>query len=211
MEKINYTVLLSAFLVLIFASSCEQKITEPTFTYEVMEYHGKDYLDHYTTPDILFHYAYVDTKNDEYIGWLVDNLGNLKTYNFDKRLIDYLDPQVSAAELGNLAQKATHTGKVVDLDELVENYKRIRLAVESELEAQPVDPNVTGNTYVYGYDLVVEGRSNATANSCGVGASAVSSGDFEQVLLMSKGQFPSVNTNYWTETILEWLEDVANS
>lgn len=189
-----------------FFSAC-QVAEQEDFVYEAKEYTGAEYLANYRTPSAMFLVAITNNETDKRNGFIIDNQGNLKKL---ESVSFAATPENATVHPGSLQNMIDHgeTVRQIDLDELVGQFKKIRLAARARTLTGEADPSAAFNYEFYGYTLGVPGYSGGNAGCQGPPSS---SEYFSQFLLKSEGLEASfLNSGNATE-IVDWLKGLNES
>jgi len=202
--KVNLSTLFCLCLVFGFVSCQPEERVIAEFT--PIEYTGAEYLATFTTPAVLFLVSYQDVGSEARNGFLIDNKGNLKTIES----IGYdIGPEIASIH-PPILEAMVREGKTlsqIDLDVLVDQFKKVRLAANARTMEGDSKPDAAQNVEFYGYTLGVPGYSGG-GNCRG---SATSSTYYSQFLLKSEGTTSSfLNSNNATE-IVDWLKSLSAS
>lgn len=171
--------------------------------YQAVEYTGAEYLARYRTPSAMFVVAYEDLATQKRSGFLIDNEGNLKRLESVSYSLNPEGSTIHPPTLQAMIDKGETVGQV-DLDVLVEQFKKIRLAARARTIQGEGNPAATENVEFYGITLGVPGY--AGAGNC-QGAPS-SSSYFSQFMLKSEGAKEAfLNSGKATE-LAEWLKEI---
>lgn len=173
---------------------------------------AEEYLAKVETPDILFHYEEINVLTDENRGWVIDNSGNLRTY---ENVFSTLKVENSKAEIANFL-RSTQLVQAVDLDALVGYYKNNRAISNSAISENALAQSSDWEVSYYGIAMETS-YSNADKNSgagCGFGNCEDQSSKeeqkqvIEQILLESLGSLHLVREDERAQAVLAWLKSL---
>lgn len=185
-----------------FSTGCQPE-DETVYEYTPTEYTGAEYLANYRTPSAMFVVAYQNLETQKRSGFLIDNQGNLKRLESVSFSLNPEGSTLHPATLQAMIDKG-ETVAQIDLDILVEQFKKIRLAARARTIQGEGNPNATENVEFYGITLGVPGY--AGAGNC-QGAPS-SSSYFSQFMLKSEGvKSAFLNSGKATE-LANWLKEI---
>lgn len=171
--------------------------------YVAVEYTGAEYLSRYRTPSAMFVVAHQNLETKERSGFLIDNTGNLKRLESISFALNPEGSTVHPPLLQSMIDKG-ETVDQIDLDILVEQFKKIRLAARARTIQGEGNPNATENVEFYGITLGVPGYSGA-GNCQGAPSS---SSYYSLFMLKSEGLTSSfLNSGKATE-LTDWLKGI---
>ena len=213
MKHLRFLSLLCACLMFVAFSSCERDTLKDLPVYEAKELSGKDYLLNYFTPKVMFHYAYRDLESETYSGWLIDNKGTLYTYKSDE-VQDFPDyHQLSDLHFNRLLAASEPVGEI-DVETLVEKYKKIYKASHGQIETAEANESSHFQAAYYAYFFSSSTSSSSGysgSNGCGggsVGSAPNSQTMYNQVKLARAGKENTrLNTNQASD-LIDWMINV---
>ena len=196
--KTNISTLIILGLAFLF-SACQ--VAEEPRVYEAVEYTGAEYLANYRTPDAMFLVSYFDIATEKKTGFIIDNAGNLKTLEAINYSVTPDNGTIHPDALQNMIDHGKQVAEI-DLDVLVDQFKKIRLASRARTLDGESNPSATQNVEFYGFTLGVPGYTGG-GNCQGAPSS---SEYFSQFMLKSEGQSAKfLNSGNATE-LVEWLK-----
>lgn len=202
--KLNLSTLI--ILSLVFAFSACQPEEAVVNDYVAVEYSGAEYLANYRTPNAMFLVAYEDIASEKKSGFLIDNQGNLRKLESIAYSINPESATIHPAMLQEMIDNSEVAAEI-DLDVLVDQFKKIRLAARARTIQGQANPSALQNVEFYGITLGVPGYTGG--GSCSGPPS--SSSYYSQFLLKSEGVSSSfLNSGKATE-LAEWLSSFSES
>ena len=196
--------LLSIFtLSLIIISSCAKDDATNTEPIDYANLTGEQYLSLYTTPDIFFHYARFNENDESVTGWFVDNEGQVYTYDVETEVFDTDGPIIKKSRLSALIEKANLTDRQIDLDDLVEYYKKTRAAASGDFDLGHYDVTATSTTFINAYDLQM---GSGDCYNCPT--TQVSADENAQIVLKASGRTNGEIDHPAADEIRAWLNDL---
>ncbi|MEN0003882.1 MAG: hypothetical protein AAF798_07050 [Bacteroidota bacterium] len=204
--KLKFYTLATLLLVCLFAfSSCEkEQLIRNTPSAQPLE--GLDYLRAMNTPSILFQFEAVNTFTGDREGWLIDEEGNLRTYENAGGAITSMNTERELNKLLN----ASAVIEAVDVDALVEHFRNnsslAALALTNEATSVTSDTEIS----YYGYHMRYAEQQCSSCNT--VGANKETSDAYiERFVLEKTGEQFSYRADERARAAVEWLKALGES
>ncbi len=152
MKSTFYPVVISAAL-LITTFACTKNVPTP---YVPVIYSGQDYLENYAVPPVLYQVVFIDKASEKASGFFIDDAGQLRTFKEDQTKELYLRNTVSpvpTVALAQIKENSTVSEVVVDVNKVVELYKRLAQSRDEAVESHALttSSNVITAFYAYTY------------------------------------------------------------
>lgn len=201
-----------AILILVFMFSACQPEEEIIDEYVAVELTGAEYLAHFQTPSAMFLVAHEDLALGKRSGYLIDNKGNLRKLESISNTITPKSITIVPPTIDYMIKNSEVVAQV-DLQVLVEQYKKISLASRAETIQRRGNPDALQNVEFYGITLGVPG---ATDPSCyGHGSTSSSSyyspNYYSQFCLKTEGKNVSFINSDDAKGLAEWLHSFSES
>ena len=202
--------------MLIGFTSCEkdsanyfENIASPTG-----ELTSKDFLRLHVTQDVIFHYSVMDKANEQYSGWIIDNKGDLRKYSVtgDASFLD--EAYIEAADFGIILSGATKMDYEIDLDELVDHYKKIGFINVENLSTEAnnnANTEVTRGFYAYKFDQSSGRSSNSNSGGCATGCNSSKDNSLVRITLFEEDQQTRSNQDASAKNMVEWLSMIKEA
>lgn len=197
--------LLTICTVAIF-SSCS-KDNEPDRSTEQSDFYqnlrGQDYIDYYNTPNVFFNHAKVNESDQTVNGWFVDVEGKLYTYETTLEKFPVIEPIIKINRISKLQDIGQLTDQTIDLNELVDYYKKTRNAANGDFDLGHGDAGAPVSYYFNAYDLQL---GNGACLNCPV--SQVSRDENAQLVLKAEGTLNGAIDFPDAREIVEWMKTI---
>jgi len=205
----QFTLLCSLIFTLALFSSCSQdnepdRSTEQSDFYENLK--GQDYLDYYSTPNVFFNLAKVNEADQTVNGWFIDVEGKLYTYETTVEKFAVIDPIIKINSISKLQDLGVFSSKTIDLEELVEYYKKTRNAANGDFDLGHGDAGANTSYYFNAYDLKL---GNGACLNCPV--SQVSRDENAQLVLKAEGTLNGNIDFKDAREIVAWMTEIDES
>ena len=201
---------LSAFVLLlasVLLSSCVQEPDFMTQPYQAQQLYGEDYLRNYTTPEVMFHFASVDEGWESVEGVVIDNQGRLFTYELEEVPFDFAEEIANKVLVNRLMAGGTTKASRVDLNDLVENFKKTRRINRDKLLLDTSKPTNRYTHYLIAYDLHYPGNLCIDGTCPGIEPSADL---LSQYILKAEGFINGENTSLEAQQIATWMKELQS-
>lgn len=212
MNRFILPTLILTFGVLVLFSSCAKdeftsSSTESVFTEQTSE----SFLANQGLPAIMFSYNVLDVNNNLLSSWLIDTEGNIRSSEIESDVV-YEGDFLSAYYMNKKKEESVATDIKVDLDRLVNNFKRIGAVKNLDYDLTAETGDSQNLTAIYGYYYV----SAANEESCGC-SSEISTTDssttdsssslqmYQAVLLEQRVGDKMIQENTEASAVLAWI------
>ena len=193
---------LSLFFFGCILISCNNN--KAVYGYEPTELVGQAYIDAYATPDVVFNYVRINETAQTATGWLVTRDAKVYTYNTPSFEVLKKNSIASISQLATIKDAGILNNKSIDLEDMVEQFKRTKQAAATNYIQSNTDANATETVYWVGYDAYVEG---CEAGTCPPN-SQPSESQVHLILLKSTGAFTGENTSNSAQQVITWMEEL---
>ena len=177
-------------------------LEEAEINYEPKVLEGSEYLNSYTTPSFFYHYEQRNTKTGENQGWIIDNKGNIRSYNNLYLLLS----EVNTFEAMDSYLEGTSIEGKVDLYELVTHYKKNTLInrLDPDIAYNELSSDIT--TTFYAYSLTSRQTESHNDNMCMPSSSLTRS--VARSTLDSQGKVLVSHQSENVKAVLDYLEGI---
>lgn len=220
MQSLRLKTFLGVFAMFLLLSACTQQVDE-TFDYQAAELFGADYLKTFKTPKVMFHYSIADEENKNYQGWLIDNEGKVRTYQLNYPVTQVSKDKViwEESSVERLYNSSARTNITVDLNVLVEQYKKNWQISHASITQEAEDAQAKVTTAFWGFTLAFSknGRSGSGSHHSGGGcnngggessSTRQTTRNFNQILLQSEGSLSLRNDSEHAAEIVDWMQSL---
>lgn len=191
---------LSSLLFFTLLSSCTQENT-PNIAAPAAPA-GAEFLNRTDTPTFLYQYEERNTTTGEVKGWVIDNQGNLRSYDkVSVRLLDRNIPEVLEA-----FWRETKLEKAVDAETLVANYKKNTLISRLSVDVTAANLSPDINKTYYSYSMASE--DNVSHDHCNTGQSDYNhyAVRYDRSILLAQGDLIISHQNKAALEVLDYLK-----
>lgn len=200
MLRIYFLTLISSLFIASFMISCEQE-SPKDFQFELEEKTGADYLNTYSIPPIMYHYVYANESDNTFSGWLIDNKGKVRTYSLDYQILGFSALELDKMEMKELIDQSEVSDVELDLNVLVQHYKKNASVAKEELKIMSENPESETVSAFYAYSAVPTDDRKSCSDRSHLAL-------FHQTILKYDGKESLENKSHLTGEIVEWLVDI---
>jgi len=201
MNKFKLSTGLFCLLCCILLTSCAKE-EAPTidFEYVPVEQTAEAYIASYQVPAVMFSYNVLDTKTNILSTWLIDIDGNIRSSENESDVI-YENNNLSQYYMNEKKSSTSATGKSVDLEDLVDNFKELRSAEKLSFDTNAASRESATITTVYGYFFAASMQEEA----CGCESDGETVQLYDSILLEQKSDNTVIQSNANASATLAWL------
>lgn len=207
MKNIFLPALFLSVSILTFFSCGNEEIDQSTAQsdfYQNLE--GQAYIDYYDTPDVFFNFAKVDEETQMIKGWIIPTDGKVYTYEIPVEEFSVTEPILKRIRVERLTDIAVESDRTIDLTEVVDYYKKTRIAADGDFELGHGEPTAATSYYFIAYDLQL---GNGACLNCPV--SQVSRDEVAQLVLKADGTLDGALDSSTADKIIEWMTGIDES
>lgn len=205
MKSLLYSSALPLLLAALMMGACVQKTDILDPTYEPAELFGQEFLNSYVTPLIMFQYVSIDQESNAATGWMIDNKGNVHQYQLSGISFDLEEQQAPIPRIENILAGSTVKTEKVNINEMVEQYKKTYKIDREKLEILP-SKGAASTEYFLAYDHNYNGQCEGGVCP-GV---EPSKSQVNQFVLKVEGLRTGRNSSIQAQQMTEWLVDLKS-
>jgi len=186
-------------------TSCsKEELSNDAAEYVYTELTAEDYLSNNSLPAILFSYNVYNPETKLQSSWLIDREGNIRASETESNLV-YEGGALSPYYMDAKKEKSTKSYNYVDLEKLVDNYKRLGVINNLEYNRSAETESSQSLSTIYGYYFASTVQDEGCACSSGSESSVQL---FEPVLLEQRVGNTLIQTNTQAGGIVTWINSL---
>ena len=137
-------------------------------------------------------------------GWIIDNKGNIRTYSLDYQILGLFTLELDKTEMQELLNQSEVADIELDLDVLVQHYKKSTTLAKEELKTLAENPEAETVSAFYAYSSVPTDERKSCSGRSHLEL-------YDQTILKFDGKESMENKSRLTAEVLEWLMDIQQN